>query len=512
MKKIWLIIIFVIFFAGLVAWYMFSQGQSSFMLRDVKLEIIAPESTASGQEISFSVKYTNKTKVALEQVELSFGENNHQNLGSLKPGQEGEIEFKKSFFGQEGEKQIIEAKLRYQPANFRSFFETKTQAEIKIKSSSIIASLEGPKQASNGQTVEYILNYANKTENTFENIEISFIYPDGFTPQEQKDIWLIEKLEANQLGNLKIQGMLFGQDNEEKTIIAKIGEITQVSISTKIIGSPLLLEQIKTADGYSVKYENKSQLSLFQAEITIQLEGDAFDFETVEVQNGSFDKFAKKITWNSAGVLALSLIEPSATGQVDFKIKLKNPLPQANNFILKTMAEIKADNIRNSQELITKLDSQFVLQAHAYYSSGQLPPKLGQITYYDIHWQLLNGANGIIETIITASLPSAIEWHSVVSNDRGRLYYDQASNEVVWDLGLAPAWVGRNQAVYEAVFRIGLQPESNQAEKIVPILNQTIFTAKDSFTENTLTSSQNYISSDLPDDPNISYDQGVVQR
>ncbi|PIP16902.1 MAG: hypothetical protein COX44_02840 [Candidatus Portnoybacteria bacterium CG23_combo_of_CG06-09_8_20_14_all_37_13] len=512
MKKIWLMIIFVIFVVGLVGWYMFSQGQSSFMLRDVKLEIIVPENTASGQEISCLVKYANKTKVALEQVELSFGENNHQNLGSLKPGQEGEIEFKKSFFGQENEKQIIEARLRYQPANFRSFFETKAQAEVKIKSSSIIASLTGPKQASNGQMVEYVLNYANKTENVFENIEINFTYPEGFTPQEQKNIWLIEKLEANQIGNLKIQGVLFGQDEEEKTITAKINEITQVSISTKIIGSPLLLEQIKTTDGYLVKYENKSQLSLSQAEITVQLESDAFDFETVDVQNGSFDKFAKKITWSSAGVPELEDLESGESGQLDFKIKLKNPLPQNNNFTLKSAAQIRAGDIQNSQELITKLDSQFILQAKAYYVSGQLPPKVGQITYYDVHWQLLNGANNITEAVVIASLPAAIEWHGVASNDRGRLYYDQASNEVVWDLGSVPAWVGRNQAVYEAVFRISLWPTASQAGKVVPILNETILTVKDDFTENILTSQQDYTSSDLPDDPNISYGQGVVQR
>lgn len=491
---------------------MFSQGQNSFMLRDVKLEIIVPESTASGQEISCLVKYTNNTKVALEQTELSFDENNHQSLGSLKPGQEGEIEFKKIFFGQEGESRIIEAKLRYQPANFRSFFETKTHAEVKIKSSSIIASLEGPKQASNGQIVEYILNYANKTEGTFDNVEISLIYPDGFTPQDPKNTWLIEKLEANQLGSLKIQGVFFGQDGEEKIIIAKIGEITQVGISTKIMGSPLLLEQIKTADGYLIKYENKSQLSLSQAEIIVQLESDAFDFETIEIKNGSFDKFAKKITWNSAGVPELEILDPEETGQLDFKIKLKNPLPQANNFTLKSTAQIRAGNIQNNQELITKLDSAFILQAKAYYVSGQLPPKVSQLTYYDIHWQLLNGANNLAEAVITASLPAAIEWHGVVSNDRGRLYYDQASNEVVWDLGAVPAWVGRNQAVYEAVFRISLWPTANQVDKVVLILNETILTVKDDFTENILTSQQSYISSDLPDDPNISYGQGVVQR
>ncbi|MFH1392417.1 MAG: hypothetical protein ABIG90_01910 [bacterium] len=511
-KIIWLITIIFIVFAGLFALYIFNQGQHSFMLRDVSLEIIVPENTASGQETSCLIKYINNTKVILEQAELSLDENNHQILGSLKPGQEGEIEFKKSFFGQEGEKQIVEAKLRYQPANFRSFFETKAYAEVKIKSSSIIASLEGPKQASNGQIIEYILNYVNKADISFENITISLEYPEGFVLEESKSTWIIEKLEANKIGNLKIKGALFGQDGEEKIIIAKIGEITQVSISTRIIGSPLLLEQFKTKNGYLVKYENKSQLTLGQAEVIVQLESDAFDFETIEITNGSFDKFANKIIWNSAGVSELAELGPGKTGQLEFQIEFKSPLPQANNFILKSTAQIQAGDIKNSHELITKLDSQFVLQSRAYYVSGQLPPRVGQLTYYDVHWQLLNGANNIAETVATASLPAGVEWHGVVSNDRGRLYYDQLSNEAVWDLGAVPAWVGRSQAVYEAVFRISLWPTANQADKVVPILNETIFTSKDTFTENTLTSRQDYISSDLPDDPNISYEQGVVQK
>jgi len=306
--------------------------------------------------------------------------------------------------------------------------------------------------------------------------------------------------------------VLFGQDGEEKVVMAKIGEITQISAATKIIGSPLFLEQTKTTDGYLVKYENKSQLSLVQAEITVQLEGDAFDFETIEIQDGSFDKFTKKITWNSSGVPALAALDKGESGQVDFKIRLKNPLPQVNNLALKSTAQIRAGDVQNSQELITKLDSQFNLQAKVYYASGQLPPRVNQLTYYNVHWQLLNGANDIAETIVTASLPAAIEWHGIVSNDRGRLYYDQASNEVVWDLGHVPAWVGRNQAVYEAVFSISLWPTTDQVGKVVPILNETIFTAKDTFTENILTSQQNYISSDLPDDPNIGYGQGIIQR
>lgn len=512
MKKIWLIIIFIVFLAGLLAWSMFNQGQKSFRLRDVNLEIITPENVNSGQEISCLVKYVNNTKVTLEQAELIFDANNRQNLGNLKPSQRGEIEFKKAFFGQEGENKKIEVVLKYQPANFRSFFETKAQAEIKIKSSSIIASLQGPKQASNGQKVEYILNYANKTESSFENIQIDFDYPDGFSPENSKDVWLIEKLEPNQIGNLKIQGFLFGQDDEEKIISAKIGEITQVSATTKIIGSPLLIEQIKTDEGYLIKYENKSQVSLEQAEIIVQLESEAFDFQTLEVQNGSFDKFAKKITWNSVGVPELEILEPGETGQIDFQIKLKHPLPPANNFILKSIAQIKAGDLQNNHELITKLDSQFSLQVKAYYVSGQLPPRVNQLTYYDVHWQLLNGANDLGETVITASLPTAIEWLGQVSNDHGRLYYDQSSNEVVWDLGLVPAWVGRNQAVYEAVFRIGLRPIANQVDKVVPILNETFFTAKDIFTENILTARENYISSDLPNDPNINYEQGVVGK
>lgn len=509
MKKIYLIIFLILIFAGVFAWYMFEQGQKSFMLRDVKLEIIAPEHVASGQEITYLVKYINNTKATLEQAELSLDNNHQEALGDLAPGQQGEIELKKSLFGQQGEIKIIKAKLKYLPSNFRSFFETETQIEISVKSSSIIASLGGPEQASNGQLVEYTLNYANKSDSTFENLEIKFIYPDGF--ESDQDTWQINKLEPDEIGQLKIQGILSGEHGQEKEIIAQISKITQVSAKTKIIGSPLSLEQIKTDNGYIIKYENKSQLSLEQVEITMQFKSQALDFDTVEVENGSFDKFAKKITWNSGGVPGLALLEPNTQGQINFIIRLKDPLPEQNNFALKTIAQIKSGEIKNSQELEIKLDSQFILQTRAYYASGQLPPKVNQNTYYNIHWQLLNGANNLEETVITASLPLGLDWQGQVNKDYGRLYYDQETNEVVWDLGQVPAWVGRSQAVYEAVFQIALRPVPSQANKIISVLNETILITKDSFTEKTLTARNAYITSDLPDDANISYSQGIIQ-
>lgn len=486
---------------------MFERGQSSFMLRDVKLEIIAPEHVASGQEIIYLVKYTNNTKVTLKQTELIFENNHHENLGDINSGQEGEIEFTKSLFGQEGEIKTIQAKLKYLPSNFRSFFETETKTEITIKSSSIIASLDGPKKAANGQLVEYILNYANKSENAFENLEIIFTFPEGFNAQ---DTWHINKLAPDAIGNIKIQGALFGNDGDEKIITAKIGEITEVSASVIISGSPLVIEQIKTENGYIIRYENKSDLSLNNAKISVELQSEAFDFETVQVNNGSFDKFAKKITWSSAGVSELEILEPGQKGQINFEIKLKNPLPESKNFILKTIAQIKAGKITNSQEIFYKLDSNLTLQTKAYYSSGALPPKLNQITYYDIHWQLLNGANNLKETIITASLPAGIDWQKQVSNEHGRIYYDQEANEVVWDLGDAPAWIGRSNPVYETIFQVKLEPIASQVNKIVWVLNETILITKDTFTENTLTARNSYITSDLPDDPNINYNQGVV--
>lgn len=497
MKKLYLMLIIILVFLIFLAWFMFNQGQDSFRLRDIYLEIEAPEQVLSGQEVSYLIKYKNNTKVTLEQTELFFSDNYQEILGDLEPGIEGEIQVLQSIFGQEGELKIIKARLKYQPENFRSFFENQAEVQIAIKSSSIIASLKGPEKASNGEFVEYELNYANKSDKAFENLEVVFETPENFM---DKHIWQINKLNPDEVGSLKISGILIGEQGEEKIITAKIGKITQVKIITEIAGSPLLIEHVRQDNKYIINYQNKSRLSLENAEIIISFQGDAFDF----------DQFSKKIIFDSIDMTELALLEPGAKGQLEIDAPLKNPLPEENNFVLKTDVEIKSGDIKTSHELEIKLDSEFILQTKAYYESGQLPPKTGLITYYNIHWQLLNGANNLEETITTASLPLGIEWQGEVSNENGRIYYDQEANEVVWDLGEVPAWVGMSQPVYEAIFRIALRPQSSQVNKIVSILNQSMLITKDTFTEKTLSASSDYITSDLPDDPNISYEQGVI--
>jgi len=509
MKKFWLISGLILFFIILLAWQAFEQGQNSFRLRDVLLEVHAPEEISSGQEVVYLIKYANNTKTTLKQVELSFGDF-RENLENLKSGQEGEVEIKKRIFGQEQELKISKAKLRYLPANFSSFFETAAFSEIKIISSLIIASLDGPSKAASGELVEFTLNYANKSENIFENLEINFAYPEKFSVQGQ-DNFIIQKLEKDQIGSLKIKGILTGQEGEIKTLIAKIGQITEIKAEVEITGFPLLIEQTYNQEKYFIKYQNKSDLLLKNAIIILELDSQAFDFNSLQVKQGSFDKFNKKITWTSAGVSELADLEPGEKGELDFKIKIKDPLPQDKNFILQGIAKITAGEISNSHKLSIKLDSKLVLQVKAYYNKGELPPKVGQSTYYNIHWQILNSSNDLEDAVITASLPQSISWHSAVNNEHGRIYYDEAANEIVWDLGKVPAWTGHYSPVYETVFQVKLEPISQQANKTVSVLNETILIAKDMFTQNTLTGQHTYITSELPDDPNISYEQGIVQ-
>ena len=59
-------------------------------------------------------------------------------------------------------------------------------------------------------------------------------------------------------------------------------------------------------------------------------------------------------------------------------------------------------------------------------------------------------------------------------------------------------------------FRVGLIPASNQIGQAPVIINETEASAKDTFTDQTLTSKDGAITTDLPDDPALLTNQKRV--
>lgn len=539
-----------------------------FKAREVSLKIEGEKEVKSGQETTYLIKYSNLGKVALEQIELTlerpegfsltWPEAEREDyrvatwsLSDLAPKSEDSFEIKGTFIGQQDESKTLKVKLRYIPANFQSYFETSASLSVTISSVPLVLNLNAAKEIISGRRIGYLLDYLNASQATFSNVRIVFEYPQGFTfssaqpePTEANNIWDIGQMIPDQLGQIKVEGTLEGKEGENKSLTATIGlvegskfiQYNKTVVGTEIVASPLYINQrvndeedylAKAGDvlEYEIKYENRTNQEIRDVVITSQLSGQVLDFDSIEVENGVFDKSSKTISWSKDSLSTLGLLKSNQGGTLNFTVKVKDYLPIDDfgdkNFTINSLVRMSGANVPDwvglsENELITKVSSRLVLNARGYYydpiisNSGPIPPKVGQTTTYTIHWQLLNLANDVEGVEIKSTLPSNVDWTNQFTALKGELSYDSRLREISWQIDKLAANTGILTPVQEAIFQISITPIASQIGKNVLLLEESTINGTDTFTQGKLTNTAQEVTTALPDDPSIGRDQGKV--
>ena len=111
-----------------------------------------------------------------------------------------------------------------------------------------------------------------------------------------------------------------------------------------------------------------------------------------------------------------------------------------------------------------------------------------------------------------SSLPSGIKWTGQIYPADEKISYDSRTNQVVWDIGDIPAGTGVLVPAREVVFQIGVVPQVNQIGEPIPIVNKSIFTAKDKFANVDIIKSIEQKDTQLPEDPGVGYANSKVAR
>ena len=552
-KKVlkWLIFLAVGLFAASA--YLFFFGEASFSERGVKLEISGPTQAAVGDEVVYKVMYENTTSVPLNDVKLTFSYppgavifdegrprpsrsddpasfNQTTEFAAIQPGEKKEEEFHMFLVGDRGNIKTAKVKLEFNAGDLRSRFEKTAEAATTITEVPVSLTMSAPPNAVSGDTISYVLDYRNQSNDTISDLRAVFAYPEGFTPKTfspspaQGLTWNLKPLKKADGGRITITGTINGREGESKQITMTLQrgidgtfvDYERASALT-VISSPLLNVSLKVNESadyvahpgdtlqYAVDYRNASNVSLGGLKLSVRLEGDMYEYGSLDPKGGLFDAGTRTITWDAAALPNLSLLRPNQTGRTLFTLNLKPALTGsgARSLFVRAVAQLSTDQvpsgidseeIKVQNELVTKITTQPTFDQKLYYndaafgSTGPMPPKVGQETVFTVRWRIANPGNPLANAKITATLPTGVTWKNVIGVGAGlnQPTYNKNSSQITWDLGSIPQGVGISSDKYELAFQVSVKPAANQIGNEILLLRSISLSGTDSFTEQSI--------------------------
>ena len=545
-----------------------SRGESS-----AALTVSTDTEIASGENITLTITYVNNDEASLVNTALQLQypsgftftsaepepttDNNTWQLDTISSGSAGQIKIKGQLIGEVPSTKTFTPVLTYKLSNFNYQFEKRTSQEIKITESLLTVNIEGPLKATDLQSVEYEIQYANKANFPLDNLVIFASYPSGFTFKSsepkagaENQVWKIESLASQSEGKIIVKGTMSGSVDESKELKARLGLIdrnddfnfqAEDSALTLIVNPEMSLglaindqqasSVVNTGESlrYHLTYENVSDLELSDVELELRLSQgannppieDIVEWESLDAQYAGARE-DNVIRWNKESRPELASVKPHQKGELIFDIKVRDTielkLESRRNVQISNVFTIPSFNLEGlelktiktpTQEQVVKINSPVKVNAEGRYfsvefepiGSGPLPPEAGGTTTYRVYWYVSNTLNDVSEVEVKTTLPKGVFWVGLSKTTAGdALAFDAATRQVTWRVQKIPAHTGTLLANLEAYFMISITPGVEDVGKLVALTEETKISGKDDFTENPLSDNDNLITTDLEND------------
>ncbi len=422
----WLVLLALLL--AIVSFLSFWFGSPSFSESGVKLDIEGPSQVSVGDEVIYKLKYSNTTKLDLNNMIFKFtypdnsvvlSAGGGSALGGkdvvpetfivdkLSPGQSAEKEFRAFLVGDRGNIKTAKVDLSYGASGLKTIFEKNTSLSTTIIGLPISLTLSAPPNSVPGQSVNYMLDYRNESSDDIYDLRFELDYPDGFNVQKSTPlpnmgnyIWIIPILKKGNGGRISITGSLNGKEGETKNVSValkrKIGDQyvnyekaeTSSVIANSLLGAAVLVNDSSDYSAfagddlnYLIKYSNNSNYNLIGVNLTVKLEGEMYDISSLDTKGGYYDNSNGTILWNASTVSDFANLVPNKKGQVSFRIKLKSSISSgatgSKNLFVRASARLSTPNVPSNvggdeifaeSNLVTKISTQPTLKQKAYYN------------------------------------------------------------------------------------------------------------------------------------------------
>jgi hypothetical protein len=476
-----------------------------------------------------------------------------RSISEVDSGQTKIEDFRITLLGEQGSTPEIKATLEYRVKGSNAIFVKEQRHKVTLSSAPLTVSFEAQKEIVSGQDIEVKVKIVPSATRVLKNMRLKVSYPPGFQWKSAdpatalgNNTWDLGDISPGMTKTISIRGSILGQEGEDRTFNAFVGESDAsdpsklavvfsslshtISISRPFISARLLVnnvdqEKYSVYSGKSVRgkiaWSNNLPTRIDDVQIRAEITGNALDLKSIAPSEGFYNSLENTIIWDQNTNKEFASVEPGDSGAVEFDFSPLSLMQGANTFIADPQIQIKVSikakqpaegnvfrEITNFTEKIVKINSELGLSGKTLYSigafanSGPVPPKVGEETTYTIVWTVTNSANNITGAEVRAKLaPFGVRFTGKTSPSTANITYNEATKEVVWKIGLVPKGTGFGKDPLEASFQVALLPSSSQIGSVPLLVGDSFLTGLDVFTEATLESKRSGLSTRISSDP-----------
>lgn len=542
----------IVFFVGSISYasFIFFRDSRIEAGEKVDVNIIGPVSIGGGEKLSLDIIVQNNNSVPMELVDLvmEFPEGTkeagdsmtdlkrvRESLGEIPVGAVVRKTVNSVLFGEENSTKDIQLSIEYQIPDSNAIFQKKKDFSIKLNASPVRLTVEGLKEISSGQQIELDLKIHSNSSKELKDVIIEANYPFGFTygnsnvkPTVNNNIWIFDSLKPEEEKNIKITGIIEGQNEEERFFRfhsglvkedapKEIGIIFNTSSHNTIIkksfvdlaltidgqqreGGEVYVQSGKRSSGYIV-FSNNTNNTLRDLDIQLEIAGPALNEKSVVVEQGFYNSINNMIVWNRETHKQFSEVLPRKSLTMSFQfetyplnkdsVNLRNPEIRLNATVngIRISENAVEEKVNSSEIALIKVISDVSVRAYTEYekgpfkNSGPVPPKSETETSYTVVLDLTNSTNDLQEAKIEATVPSYVSWTNTFNPQTAQVSYDSYSRKIVWNLGDILAGTGYNSESKKLFINLILTPSISQIGETPDLLKDIKFSAIDTFTK-----------------------------
>jgi len=246
------------------------------------------------------------------------------------------------------------------------------------------------------------------------------------------------------------------------------------------------------------------------------LSGPFIQPSTSPYRTGLLSRSVMTAGWDKTLIPVLSQIPIGGRGVIMFDLPLKQSLDALKHKYSQAELNIRiiatgtfAQSLKQwkvkSNEITIKINTHIVFDAAVYYhddegvkiGTGPVPPEADQQTTYWIFINIKNTTNSIEDVSVVTRLSKDVLWKNQTYTTHGLLLYNEDTREISWQIDGLPLYVGGPYSLVEARVEVGVVPTVDSVGLFLPLTKEIIFRAKDTFTQDTISSIHQFVSTDI---------------